>query len=143
MLEEAASDRLVNPGGGVFVVADNGAEADRLVEIFKRSMPAARRPSGDGPLASYHYDRDPDIAILVEVKTRSEGYSLDRLGVTVSSVLASSPATRIQIRGHTARVALQKRPVVKYITIFPEILAFLLRRQASMDQKMSPVWPRW
>jgi hypothetical protein len=141
VLQEAAADRLANPGGGVFVVADNGAEADRLVAIFSRSTTAARRPSGDsgdGGLPSYQYDRDPSVAILVEVKTRSEGYSLDRLGVTVTSVLASSPATRIQFRGRIARVALQKREIIKYITIYPEgtILEFLLKRQSSLDQKM-------
>jgi len=139
VLREAAADRLANPGGGVFVVADNGAEADRLVGIFNRTTKAARRPSGDGGVPSYQYDRDPSVAILVEVKTRSEGYSLDRLGVTVTSVLASSPATRIQFRGRIARVALQKRAVISYITIYPEgtILEFLLKRQASLDQKMT------
>ena len=139
VLQEAAADRLANPGGGVFVVADNGAEADRLVAIFNRTTKAARRPSGDGGVPSYQYDNDPSVAVLVEVKTRSEGYSLDRLGVTVSSVLASSPATRIQFRGRIARVALQKRKVIRYITIYPEgtILEFLLKRQASLDQKMT------
>lgn len=102
---------------------------------------SARRPSGDGGVPSYQFDRDPSVAILVEVKTRSEGYSLDRLGVTVSSVLASSPATRIQFRGRIARVALQKRAVIKYITIYPggTILEFLSKRQASLDQKMGSV----
>ena len=144
VVAEAKRDRDL-PGhadGGVFVVAADAAEANALVDEINQHLPpgewAARRPPNGSDLASNTYDADGRYAVLVETVSRSEGYSLHRLGVTVQHVLASSPATRVQIRGRIARMALQTRTEIQYIMVYAKgtILEFLLKRHATLDAKV-------
>ena len=144
VVEEAARDRALtdHADGGVFGVAADAAEADALVAAIQPHLPlgwwATRRPPNGSGLASNTFDADGRYAVLVETASRSEGYSLHRLGVTVQHVLASSPATRVQIRGRIARMALQTRDEVKYIMVYAKgtILEFLLKRHATLDAKV-------
>lgn len=152
IVDEAVRDRQDHPRGGVFVCAADNSDANLIVEEVRKEVKdrgldllVERRPFGHGDLPSNHFDNPPaEIeapAVLVETTSRAEGYDLDRLGVTVTSVLASSPATRIQIRGRIARMARQKRETIYYYTVYPTgtVLEFLLQRQASLDSKIAAV----
>jgi hypothetical protein len=155
-IAEAHDDIRSWPQGGVFVVADNSSEADEMVSRFnsmtaRTGLTAARRPSGTTtdangrriPTNEYDGVRTADdkphnVSILVETRQHAEGYSLHRLGTTLMMPMASSPATRIQLRGRISRLVLQQRSELKYIVLYGKftILEYLLERQASLDEKI-------
>ena len=131
-LAEAQRDRLQNPDGGCFLVADNDAEAKRMIARINEL-------AGNGLFAQprcLEADVDPAVGVAVGTIHHGVGYNLDRLGVLVMGVYGSNPAKRYQIRGRLKRLT-QKREQVHFHTLVPRatMLELLHQRQSLCDAK--------
>jgi superfamily II DNA or RNA helicase len=140
--------------GGCLVIADNQTEAEELANEINEHLsrtaddkwplhPTTKKPVKFKAAArkqTPEFDNDSSYGIIVIDKGKAEGWDCPRFGFCVSTVLASSPATRLQLRGRLLRMALQKHTrehesPIRFQTYYPEntVLHMLLMQHSNMD----------
>lgn len=122
-------DRSDNPSGGVLLVADSKAHAERLI------MKCKKKGCNAGDFATMSASDAHMYAIVVVTKNMDRGYNCAiRLGVMVTGAYAGNSAARHQIRGRLKRIG-QKRKHVDFVTVLMEnsILDLLYTRHSRVD----------
>lgn len=138
----AVADRVKNPGGGCFLVANDRNDASAMIDrinSISQQLGFCARMQGErnGDKCS---DTDPTVGVVVQVIHKDVGYNLDRLGVMLTSVYAANPSKRYQMRGRLYR-ATQKRKAISYYVMVPEhtVASLMFERQSRDDSKADSI----
>jgi hypothetical protein len=122
----ARADRATYPDGGVLLVADSSAHAERLLEdLHTRGVVAG------GPAVM----AQPEMEVVVVSKTNARGYNgAIRLGAVVRGVYAGNASDRHQMEGRIHRIG-QRRRAVDYVVVVMQgtMLDLLHARQETTD----------
>lgn len=119
---------------GVMLVAKNAQHQDILEKLLIKkgvSPVDIYKLLGDG---SIHFTDDtvksgttPDYKVVIVPLSKSEGYTLTRLGAMVTCVYPSNQATRQQLEGRINRLS-QHRKKIYYKTLHTGILTYVLQK---------------
>jgi hypothetical protein len=133
-IEAAIADRVAFPTGGAMMVLDNKVELENAL-VLANQMIVQRGYTWSARERTLETSQDPSVGLIGVNKSDVTGYNLTRMGVMITGVYASSPASRHQLRGRIRRVG-QARTRVDYITIVPKhtILDLLHQRHNSVDK---------
>ena len=126
--------KYLKQGRGVFLVADSLQHQtilqDRLLgngvktkDIFLITKDTSIFLTDEVVAAK----KAPDYKVVITTKRKSEGYTLTRLSVMITSVYPSNNATREQLEGRINRIG-QKEDTVIYRVIHCGILTYILKR---------------
>jgi superfamily II DNA or RNA helicase len=129
-VREARADRAAHQDGGVLLVADSLAHADRLTTLVQ-----ACADLRVGDFASMSAPDAGTYAVVVITKQHDRGYNCAvRLGVLVTGAYASNSASRHQLRGRIRRIG-QRRPIVRFVTVVMRstVLEVLHARHSAVD----------
>ena len=125
----AREDRARHASGGVLLIADHLAHAEKLIGACTAAGATA---DGFESLERPHASR---VAIVVVTKDKDRGYnSAVRLGHMVTGAYAGNSASRHQIRGRLRRLG-QVREEVSFTTVAMRnsLLHLLHQRHSSVD----------
>ena len=124
MINDAAM--YIKKGRGVFIVAKDNAHQDRLLKGCNSQLPDVSTFCITNK-ASLNLTDDSvalgqtDYKIVITTMNRSEGYTLTRLSVMLSSVYFSNEASRTQMRGRINRIG-QNNDHVNYVLYMAGLL---------------------
>lgn len=132
---------------GVFIVARNNSHQteiyNKLITLVNNRKDLNLNSSSIGLITKdYSFNlvkaTDPGPSIVITTVSKSEGYTLTKLGVMITSVYFSNLATRQQLDGRINRIT-QERPEVLKVTILTDLLDLVQNKYsfvASIDSAM-------
>ena len=108
---------------GVFLVARNGQQQQELKKLLVEAGLSEREIGLVDREHSFNLIKpeDPGPRVVIATTGKSEGYTLTKLGVMITSVYFSNLATRQQLDGRINRIS-QVRPEILKITISTSLL---------------------
>eukprot|EP00035_Acanthoeca_spectabilis_P027942 m.468490 g.468490 ORF g.468490 m.468490 type:complete len:1322 (+) comp27536_c0_seq1:111-4076(+) len=127
----ARRDRADTPTGGCFVVCDNSAHVDRLVEQFAERHPDLRCGDANGM-------DDPKVAVVFVRASNNRGYNTGvRLGVQIRQPYPGSGASRQQMEGRIRRLTQRREKVTYEVVYMRDTLMQLLHERQQRDDSVN------
>ena len=138
----------LDKGRRVMLVAKDSKHQQKLYEIIlDRGLPASDVFVLTGATGSIHLTDEsvknggPDYKVVIVPISKSEGYTLTRCNVMISSVYPSNQASRTQIEGRINRLT-QNAKAVYYIIVHTGILTNILQnhnKARSLEKALAEI----
>jgi superfamily II DNA or RNA helicase len=113
-------------GEGVFLVAKDNATARELKRQLGLKDSEVFIIDNDHQITLLPTTKTP-VKVVITTKQYSEGYTLTKFGIMITSVYLSNQATREQLEGRINRIG-QTRPEISIITVHAGILSYIFEK---------------